>query len=149
MLISLRSLVLTLLLSSALAGGCALNRPAGLTEIGEGIIQVSSSSLMWQKSRSPLFSSITEAEIYVKDLRLGGYDDWRLPTAEDFLDLYFTFDYGNAQATEHGINIGGNYWSVDEDGNSFIGAWQDDSELCEISRTYRPGSRGYVRAVRP
>lgn len=149
MLLNLPGLLLVLLLLSPLASGCALNKPVTFLDNGDGIIKVNSSPLMWQKERSPQFSSLSEAENYVKELRLGGYDDWRLPTAGDFLDFYFVFDYGQAKAADYDIDIEGNYWSISEDGTGFIGAWNDDSVMCEISRTFQPGSKGYVRAVRP
>ena len=92
---------------------------------------------MWQKSRSPLFTSWEEADDYETNLTLAGYSDWRLPTEEKFLELYFVFDFGKEKAKDLGIVIEGNYWSADKDGLGFSGAWKD-GDSCEISRKYIP-----------
>lgn len=145
---NLRNILLFLLFFSPLVTGCALTRTATLTEGGDGIITVSSSPLMWQKARGPLFTSWEEADSYVKALQLGGYSDWRLPTREEFLKLYFAFDFGKAKTEDIGMTIEGNYWSADKNGLGFSGAWKD-GDSCEISRSYQPAVKGYVRAVRP
>jgi hypothetical protein len=140
--------ILTFMTLAFLAAGCAAVRTPDLTETGGGVIKVSSSPLMWQKDRSSLFTSLEEADRYVKDLELGGYRDWRLPTREEFLDFYFAFDFGNADAKDYGISIEGDYWSADKDGIGFSGGWKD-GDSCEITRGYQPAGKGYVRAVRP
>jgi hypothetical protein len=81
-------------------------------------------------------------------MELGGYDDWRLPTREEFLELYFAFDYGSGNARDLGIVIEGNFWSAEKDGLGFSGAWKD-GDSCEISRNYKIANKGHVRAVRP
>ena len=103
---------------------------------------------MWQKTRGPRFTSWEDADNYVKSLRIGGYSDWRLPTKEEFLELYFVFDFGNAKIEDQGLVMEGNYWSAEKDGGIFCGAWKD-GDSCEISRNYQPATKGYVRAVRP
>jgi hypothetical protein len=147
-MLNLRNIMVVLLLASTMITGCAVTKTANLTDTGDGIIMVSSSPLMWQKERGPLFTSWEEADKYVKNLRLGGYSDWRLPTRNEFLKFYFVFDFGNADADDFGIEIEGNYWSADKDGMGFSGAWKD-GQSCEISRIYESGNTGYVRAVRP
>mgnify|MGYP000073463541 CR=1 FL=1 len=145
---NIKNVLLVLLLLSPLLTSCAVTRTANLTVVGDDILKVSSSPLMWQKARGPLFTSWEEAEKYAKILRLGGYSDWRLPTREEFLELYFVFDFGNAKSKDHGITIEGNYWSADKNGLGFSGAWKD-GDSCEISRNFQPATKGYVRAVRP
>lgn len=147
MIICLKKILLPLLLVFLVTGCAGIGTP-DLTETDDGIIVVSSSPLMWQKHRSNLFSSWEEADRYVKELELGGYTDWRLPTREELLDFYFVFDFGNADAGEYGIQIEGDYWSADKDGIGFSGGWKD-GDFCEITRGYQPADQGYVRAVRP
>ena len=138
--------IILLLISIVVISGCALKTNKLLVE--SNFMRVSSSDLMWQKERGPLFTTWKEANEYVQKLELAGYDDWRLPTKEEFRKLYFYFDFGSANAKEMGIVIEGNYWSADENGQGFTGAWED-GEICEIQRDYKPAVKGYVRAVRP
>lgn len=147
-MIKLRVTLLALLTLLLLISGCAAITPPDVVDSGDGIIMIESSPLMWQKERSPLFTSWDEADNYVKNLNLGGFTDWRLPTSEEFLDLYFVFDFGKAKADDLGMVIEGNYWSADKEGYGFSGAWED-GDSCEISRKYQPDNKGYVRAVRP
>ena len=147
MLVNSRIIFLTLLMLSLFTTGCALTRTTTLT-VGDGVMEASSSPLMWQKERGPLFTSWEEANKYVQKLELGGHNDWRLPTREEFLELYFAFDYGSANARDLGIAIEGNFWSAEKDGLGFSGAWKD-GDSCEISRNYKTASKGHVRAVRP
>lgn len=135
-----------LFLAIVLAGCLAKN--SNFIDHGNGIIQVASSPLMWQQGRSPSFTSWNDAKEYADKLELGGYSDWRLPTKEEFLDLYFAFDFGKAKAGKDTIELEGNYWSAENDGIGYTGAWKD-GETCEISRAYKKSTKGYVRAVRP
>ncbi|MEN8136555.1 MAG: DUF1566 domain-containing protein [Thermodesulfobacteriota bacterium] len=127
--------------------GCALTGTTTLTT-RNGVMEASSSPLMWQQDRGPLFTSWEKANNYVNKLELGGYSDWRLPTKEEFLELYFAFDYGSANTRDLGIVIEGNFWSAEKGGMGFSGAWKD-GDSCEISRDYKLARKGYVRAVRP
>ncbi len=144
---STSNIFLILLILGLLISGCALTQTTTLT-VEDGIMRTSSSSLIWQKERGPLFTSWDKANEYVRNLELGGYTDWRLPSREEFLELYFAFDYGSANAKDLGIVIEGNYWSAEKDGMGFSGAWKD-GDSCEISRSYQRANKGYVRAVRP
>ncbi len=147
MLTNSRDKLFVLLMVILLISGCALTRTTTLT-VENGVMQTSSSQLMWQKARGPLFTSWEEANNYAKKLELDGYSDWRLPTREEFLELYFAFDYGSANAKDLGIVIEGNFWSDKKEGFGFSGAWKD-GDSCEISRDYKIAGKGYVRAVRP
>ncbi len=147
MLTNSRDKFFVLLMVILLISGCALTRTTTLT-VENGVMQTSSSQLMWQKARGPLFTSWEEANNYAKKLELDGYSDWRLPTREEFLELYFAFDYGSANAKDLGIVIEGNFWSDKKEGFGFSGAWKD-GDSCEISRDYKIAGKGYVRAVRP
>ena len=147
MLTKARNIFSILLLSSLFITGCALTGTTTLTT-RNGVMETSSSQLMWQQDRGPLFTSWEEANNYVNKLALGGYSDWRRPTREEFLELYFAFDYGSANTRDLGIVIEGNFWSAEKGDMGFSGAWKD-GDSCEISRDYKLASKGYVRAVRP
>ena len=139
--------ILLTLISTFFMSSCA-PKTTNFVDMGNGIIKVTSSPLIWQQGRSTSFTSWEDAKNYVDNLELGGYSDWRLPTADEFLDLYFSFDYGKAKAGKETIVLRGNYWSDDKDGIGFSGAWLD-GDSCDISRSYKKCGEGYVRAVRP
>ncbi len=138
-----------LLLAVTLLAGCAGLRNPDLTDLGDGTMHLSSSPFQWQLARSPSLSSWDVASKYVAALELGGHSDWRLPTREELLDLYFVFDFGNAKEGDKTGKINGYYWIAEKDDTGYIGTWKD-GDSCEISRNFNTGDRGgYVRAVRP
>jgi hypothetical protein len=84
---------------------------------GDGTVSDLRTGLMWQKSTDAKPDSLEgrvtwyEAEDYARNLRLGGYDDWRVPNIKELVSLvdangamrirkpylderYFDFTYG-------------------------------------------------------
>ena len=111
----------------------------------DGTCQNLANGLIWQQGQSKRLHSIKEARDYVAQLRLGGYDDWRLPTVAELYDLHLFFDIhenGNCQ-----IKTEGNYWSDEADSEGRVGAWEMDDN-CDPERQYIPKMSGFVRAVR-
>ncbi len=53
--------------------------------------------LMWQRAVPVERFTWVEAKAYAKGLRLGGYEDWRLPTKEELLSLPDPADPGMAR----------------------------------------------------
>ena len=128
--------------------GCAgiTSRPARLQNLGNGICRDTVSGRMWQIEKSGTISSLQEAEEYVAALRLAGYRDWRLPTIDELYDLNYLIDL--FQNGDCALDRKGNYWSGAKDGEGQAGAWKI-SDQCDPVRGYVPGSRGFIRAVRP
>jgi len=118
-----------------------------VVDLGNGILQETASGRMWQKERSRSFKSLEEAREYVKKLRLGGFDDWRLPTIYELYDLHYLFDLHKADHLPP-IRMEGNYWLEDREGNGMAGSWEIGDQ-CEPERQYFKKNFGYVRAVRP
>lgn len=130
---------------------CAATGPRSSTtfiDLNNGIFQVPGSELMWQKERSPLFTSKEEAVEYVENLTLGGFSDWRLPTPDEVLALHNIVDFGKAKEGDDDIFLKGNYWCVLTGDEIIAGSWQDGVS-CELTRSYKPNLSGHVRAVRP
>jgi hypothetical protein len=128
--------------------GCAgmSSRPARLQNLGNGICQDTVSGRMWQIEKSKTITSPQGAEAYAAALRVGGHSDWRLPTIDELYDLNYLFDlFQNGDCT---LDRKGNYWSGGNDGEEQVGAWEI-SDQCDPERRYTPGTRGFVRAVRP
>ncbi len=144
LLAALAALVVALALA-----GCAATAPRpGVLDAGDGVLRIPRSGLMWQKQKSEQFSSSGEATTYVRQLRLGGYNDWRLPTPAELRELYTLFDFGPGKFNAEGYLIEGDYWTDDHNTGVTAGSWRD-LNLCEIDRAYAAGSGGAVRAVRP
>ena len=118
-----------------------------LQDKGQGVCMDVNSGKMWQIERGGIFSTYQEAEQYAVNLRLGGYDDWRLPRKAELFDLHYIFYWkknGNCN-----LKHTGEYWTLDE-GRSTLGHWETFI-LCEPNFKYEKSlkTKGYVRAVRP
>ena len=128
--------------------GCAGKsaRQARLQNLGNGVCQDTVSGQMWQIEKGKMTTNLQDAEQYVRTLNLGGYNDWRLPTIYELYDLNYFFDlFQNGDCT---LDRKGNYWSGTKDGAGKAGAWEI-SDQCDPVRQYAPGTKGYVRAIRP
>jgi hypothetical protein len=114
---------------------------------GKDVVVDSHAKLMWQygKSHKP-FKTEEAARNYVKGLRLGGFDDWRLPTLSERWDLVQVYMYKN----NGNINFPkpkSKYWTTEtEKGVAPIKL--DFSCLCMANQEVEYRSKGYVRAVR-
>lgn len=116
-----------------------------LLDLGNGMCQDVQTGQVWQQARSKRLHSIGEAQDYVNNVSLGGYDDWRLPTVAELYDLNLFFDIhenGNCE-----INTKGNYWSDEPDAEGRVGSWEMD-ENCDPERQYIPKQAGRVRVIR-
>lgn len=59
-------------------------------DTGDGIIKDTKTNLMWPKEGSKEYMDFADAEKYCKEFKLGGFEDWRIPTREELesiLDL--------------------------------------------------------------
>lgn len=117
---------------------------ARLMDLGKGICQ-QKNGLMWQVERTEVFDSPQQALGYVHNLKLGDYDDWRLPTKEELYGLSFLFELQQQGGCP--LNLQGSYWS--QNGNMEAGTWEA-YPLCGGSDfRYFKEKSGRVRAVRP
>ncbi len=101
---------------------------------------------MWQNEKSQTIKTLEEAQRYIKNLNIGGYTDWRLPTVYELFDLNYNFDIH--QNGECVLDRKGRYWSGEKDGEGKVGSWEIANQ-CDPARQYFSGTDGYVRAVRP
>ncbi|OKY74082.1 MAG: hypothetical protein BM485_15830 [Desulfobulbaceae bacterium DB1] len=129
--------------------GCALKNGAGprFVPLNKGICRDTVSGRMWQTEKGRYAKSLQEANDVIAELnRTSGYTDWRLPSVAELYDLNYLFDlHQNGECT---LDREGSYWSVDKSGEGVVGAWEI-SDQCDPQRKYAPGTKGYVRAVRP
>lgn len=132
----------------ALLSGCAGTNPANprFVDVGNGICHDTETGAMWQMERVRSIKSIEDARQYAADLKLGGHDDWRLPTVYELYNLNFLKDIHVASSCD--MELDGNFWSDEHDGEGMVGAWEIGDQ-CDISRRYAKATKGYVRAIRP
>jgi hypothetical protein len=132
----------------ALLAGCAGRSSETLrfVDLGNGICQDTRTGAMWQMERTRSIKSIEEARQNADNLKLGGYEDWRLPTVDELYNLISLKDLHVGSSCR--MKLDGNYWSDEHNGEGAVGAWEI-SDQCDPSRTYAKGNQGYVRAIRP
>jgi len=116
-----------------------------IVNLGNGVCQDTKSGLMWAKKRTKTIRSLTGARKSAMDLDLAGYSDWRLPTIYELYDIHFAYDL--KMGIECAIEMEGNYWSDEKDGEGMVGAWEI-GDGCDPEREYFGKKIGYVRAVR-
>lgn len=54
---------------------------------GDGTVTDTFTALQWQKEDDGIDRDYDDARRYAKELRLAGYDDWRLPRKEELMQL--------------------------------------------------------------
>jgi hypothetical protein len=87
-----------------------------------------------------------EAIEYCKNLRLAGYDDWRLPTVKELLTLV-DYDRFNPAINPMFGGVASYYWSSTTDVGDTSSAWYvgfNNGYVSSLTKT----SYYYVRAVR-
>ena len=122
------------------------NSQPAMEMVGDNICRDNINSLMWQFKVPKQVTTIEEARQYAADLELDGYNDWRVPTVYELYELSYLVDLHKNGDCE--IDISGNFWSDEKDGEGMVGAWEI-SDQCEPERQYYEKMKGYVRAVRP
>ena len=120
-----------------------------LFQIEGGLVcQELKTNKMWQFNKEGPFDSWEEADRYATELKLGGHDDWRLPTRSELFDLFYTHYWkndGNCMMTHKS-----EFWVISKGRESSLGHWEDDF-LCGPEFNFVEAIReyGFVRAIRP
>jgi len=115
---------------------------------GNQICQEVQSGKMWQVEKKRGVATAREAEIHVAGLKLGGYDDWRLPTKAELFELAKIFFWH--KNNDCNMNMRGDFWIVDDKRQPTSGHWEIDFACGPVYRYIEAGhSRGNVRAIRP
>lgn len=115
-----------------------------LMDMGNGVCRQLPSGLMWQIQESQEFSTWKEANDYVSTLKLGGFDDWRLPTRDECLSLAESLELKEGNCP---IKFKKGHWTSNDDKNE-SGYWED-YPLCGGSEfRWIKDKKGSVRGVR-
>jgi len=124
--------------SPALAGS--------LQNLGNGICLDKTTGLMWQIDRGKRFSDLSVVNRYVADVKLGGYDDWRLPTTRESSELRGLIAIqGNEDCNFPKLK--GKYWLRDEK-KGVVPARLELECFCRGDFDLVVKDKGYVRLVR-
>lgn len=117
-----------------------------LVAFGYNICLDTINGLMWQLEKDGIFGSWKQAHQYAANLDSAGFNDWRLPTYDEFYILYKIMGnekYGNCQ-----IKLKGSFWTGNTKKKARAGFW-DSEPLCGgPSYFFIKRSMGGVIAVR-
>lgn len=117
-----------------------------LVQLSESLFQEKKHGRVWQVKRSKRIKTIHDATTYINKLNKGEYNNWRLPTKQELVELFSVFDLkdnGNVM-----IRLEGSYWLAENQDAPYVGSLEIGDQ-CGPSRTFYKGKAGYVRAVRP
>jgi hypothetical protein len=104
--------------------------------------------LMWQKEMDGNPMNWEAAISYCKNLSLGGYNDWRLPTIQELHSIVDYSRYSPAIDIEvFPDTLSSDYWSSTTDADSSGYAWRVGFDGGFVGCVYKSASY-YVRAVR-
>ncbi len=123
--------------------------PFSYTNNGDGTITDNSTNLMWQEIPIDTKMSWAEAMEYCENLELGGYDDWRLPTAKELFSLsdfsvgwpfidtdYFGMPDENAYSN---VNMSGGQGGTAQGGGPQTGNMQEGQMLPPLGEGMQEG----------
>ena len=121
-------------------------RQPRLVDFGYGICLDTVNGLMWHVEKSGFFGSWQQAHQYVENLDVAGFDDWRLPTYDEFYILYRILARKNSGNCP--IKLKDSFWTGNTEKKSRTGFW-DSEPLCGgPSYFFIKRSAGAVIAVR-
>lgn len=146
------------LINALVMNGCAFQSDRSGSDVdkmdglflvkGEKICREVSTNKMWQLIKEGPFSSLEEANRYTAELKLGGYDDWRLPTKSELFNLFYVHYWKNNRDCV--MNNKGEFWAISKDQEPSLGHWEAYL-LCgpEFKFVYSIKEYGFIRAIRP
>ncbi|MEN8258684.1 MAG: DUF1566 domain-containing protein [Thermodesulfobacteriota bacterium] len=147
-----RRILFILFFALTFFSGCAstgTTRVEAISDLGDGTILNNLTKQMWTKKKTVRFHSSAEAQAYAEKAVVAGYDDWRLPTLDEFHTLYYAIDFGQGSVKKTGISSEGDIWVVrGKDGQTIAGAWEKEDTCC-ISRSFMESKSGRLWLVRP
>lgn len=116
--------------------------------MGEEVCTETRTDIVWQFRKEGPFYSAEEAYRFAENLRLGGFEDWRLPTKSELFNLFYLHYWNKDGNCE--MNHRGDFWLIAEDQAPSLGHWEGEL-LCGPEYKFIDSIKGhgYVRAIRP
>ena len=123
---------------------------------GDGTVTDTLTALQWQKEDDGIERNYEDARRYARELRLAGYDDWRLPGKEELMELakieYRTLKqvFPNTKADGYWAETSREelYWAQSPDELAYTVEFDPASANYGADVTYFRSYDYYVRAVR-
>ncbi len=139
-----------LLQGCALSGGHLADRggDARLKALGNGICQDVATGLMWQVGVSANVVGWDQAVGQASQVKLGGHDDWRLPTSDELYTLHDLIEgklTGDCVIKDKGLS----FWTGESERWGQVGFWETYPLCGGVDYKYMKQKSGVVRAVRP
>jgi len=124
--------------------------PHSYTDLGNGIIKDNVTGLMWQKDIAPGNYTLDEAGVYCKNLTLGGYTDWYVPTVRELtslVDSSIPQPGPTINAAYFPNTVASGYWSSTTNASNTSDAWLVGFDF-GVVRSHSKSTHYCVRAVR-
>jgi len=114
------------------------------------IVYDNTTKLMWQDSNDTISSkkSWSDAVLYCKELTLGGYDDWRLPSIEELVSITDKSRYNPSIGEEFKSIVSDFYWSSTQTYSYPSHAWAVSFLDGSVSSIEDVETKYYIRCVR-
>ncbi len=137
----------TALLSCFLILICYGTSFAGFTDNGNGTVTDTRTGLMWQQGKPDKMKWENALE-YCENLRLGGKNDWRLPTIKELVSIVKEGKLDPAIDTKYFPNTASSwYWSSSTDASDPEDAWHMGFLYGYVKHNTKSNTY-YVRCVR-
>ncbi len=107
----MKKFIFLILLSSLVIGGDSRFKRIN------GVVKDNYTKLMWQTSDDGIKKNWYEAKKYCEELKLKGYNDWRLPTIDELMSIIDKNKYAPAINTKVFKCRNAYYWSSTETNN--------------------------------
>ncbi len=122
------------------------NNGTGLSDTGQGMIKDNSTGLMWLQDANYARESLSweDALSFVKKLDAAGYNDWRLPTKEEFDHFLKT---APAEIQKSFVNVKYFYWTSTVNPLESGLIWTADIDNRNTRHTFRT-NENYIWPVR-
>ena len=117
-------------------------KTAGLVDNGDGTLTDHATGLMWQKDDDGVERTQAEAFAHCSRLSLAGFNDWRLPTLQEFRGLAQAVQLSGLSIVPYlSVSTGSDYWTATPGPHSSVAYIADGTTMFK-------GNKYCVRAVR-
>ncbi len=123
--------------------------PPSYADNGDETVADNNTQLMWQQESDNSERIWDDAKLYCNDLKLGDYNDWRLPNLKELLSIVNYDSYSPSIDQSYFTNTeSSSYWSSITYSKSNQYAWNVNFKYGYAIQESKTGSSNHVRCVR-